>query len=75
MMWVNCSLSTWFFHQSLAVSSDGMEGKNRRCVDGSNQRQVAVKPMGLGSWNFAVRLFSEANEDLGEKGKQSMENE
>lgn len=66
MFWVNCSLSIHFFHLSLVVSSDGMEGGNRRCVDGPNQRQVDEKPMGLDSWNIAVRLFGEANEDLWE---------
>lgn len=66
MFRVNRSPSTRFFHPSLVVSSDGMEGGNRRFEDGPNQRQVAEKPMGLDSWNIAVRLFSEANEDLWE---------
>lgn len=57
MFWVNCSLSTQFFHASLVVSSDGMEGRNRRYEDRSNQRQVAEKPTGAGQLEHCSEAF------------------
>lgn len=57
MFWINCSLSTCFFHASLVVSSDGMEGRNRRYEDGPNQRQVAEKPTGPGQLEHCIEAF------------------